>query len=67
MPIPKVYLFFMAYTLESNTWTTRITYGMFLHINTIKTLVHRELSLITKKTLKGNVPLHLRHGKIQLY
>jgi hypothetical protein len=48
----------MASTLESNTWTTSNTYGTFLHINTMKTLVHSGLSLITKKTLRGNVPFH---------
>ena len=31
----------MASILESNTWTTSSTYGIFLHINSMKTLVHR--------------------------
>jgi hypothetical protein len=57
MPIPKVYIsILMASTLESNTWTTSNTYGTFLYINTIKTLVHRGLSLVTKNILRGMYP-----------
>ena len=37
------YIFvFMAYVLESNTWTTSNNYGIFFHINSMKTLVHRD-------------------------
>jgi hypothetical protein len=46
----------MASTFEFNTWTTSNTYGTFIPINTIKTLIHRALSLITKNTLKKMYP-----------
>ena len=34
-------IIFMASILESNTWNTSSTYGIFLHINSMKALVHR--------------------------
>jgi hypothetical protein len=43
-------IIFMASTLESNIWNSRNAYGIFLHTNTVRTLVHREFSLITKNT-----------------
>jgi hypothetical protein len=54
MPIPRYIFIVMASTLGSNTWTKRIIYEIFLHINWKKTLW---LSLITKNTHRRNVPL----------
>jgi hypothetical protein len=41
---------FMAYNLQSNTWSSSIIYGTILHKQLNKTINPYELSLITKTT-----------------
>ena len=51
------YIFiFMASILESNIWTTSSTYGIFLHINSMKTLVHRGCHWLPKPHIGAIYP-----------
>jgi hypothetical protein len=56
MQIPKVYLYLHASTLEFNTRTTKITYEIFLNINSMKTLVCKDYHYLPKTYIGAMYP-----------